>query len=144
MRKLSIADVRRKEKIVWMEIMKTKESRYGHRLHGVLSVCRGLNCYESAAVWGRSPRALEYWVRRFEENGLPGLMEKKKTGRPSELRVEELKRLRRELGGDPVLCGYPDRRWSGRLLRFHLSKNYRTPLSVRQCQRLLRRFSPVN
>jgi len=141
MRKLTIANAKRKEKIVWREIMRSKEARYGHRLHGVLSVCRGLNCYESAAVWGSSPRALEYWVRRFEEQGVTGLREKKRSGRPSGLPREDVLRVVADLKGDPVLCGYPDRRWTGRLLCQHLSKSYRMDLSVRHCQRLLKRLS---
>ena len=138
MRKLSISDAKRKEQIVWKEIMRSKESRYSHRLHGVLSVCRGLNCYESAAVWGRSPRSLEYWVRKFEEQGLSGLMEMRRMGRPSGLGEDDLLSLRKDLRSDPVLAGYPDRRWTGRLLKEHLGKNYGTRLSVRQCQRLLK------
>ncbi len=141
MRKLAVLNAKRKERIVWKEIMRSKEARYGHRLHGVLSVCRGLNCYESAAVWGSSPRSLEYWVRRFEEQGLMGLREKKRSGRPSGLLKEDATRLVADLKGDPILCGYPDRRWSGRLLCQHLSKSYRVDRSVRHCQRLLRRFS---
>ncbi len=141
MRKLTVSNAKRKEKIVWKEIMRSKEARYGHRLHGVLSLCRGLNCYESAAVWGSSPRSLEYWVRRFEEKGLMGLREKKRPGRPSGLPKEDSTRLGSDLKGDPVLCGYPDRRWTGRLLCQHLCKSYRIDLSVRHCQRLLKRFS---
>lgn len=144
MKRLAIAHAKKKERMIWKEIMRSKESRYSHRLHGILTVCRGLNCYESAAVWGRSPRALEYWVRRFEENGVSGLLEKHRPGRPSGLNEEDWKRLGKELRSDPVLCGYPDRRWTGRLLSDHIKKNYQAVLSVRHCQRLLRRLTEAN
>ncbi len=141
MQKLSIKHSKRKEKIVWKEIMRSKEARYGHRLHGILSMCRGLNCYESAAVWGSSPRSLEYWVRRFDENGVDGLQEKKRPGRPSGLKSDDFKQLRKELAADPILCGFPERQWNGRMLGEHLGKSYKVRLSVRHCQRLLKRFS---
>lgn len=140
MRRINLSDPAKVEKMVWKEILRSPESRYDHRLHGVLSVCRGLSCYESAAVWGRSPRTLEYWVRRFEQKGLDGLMERGRPGRPSRLRKAQLRRLASDVARDPVLCGYPDSEWTGETLRGHLAKEYRVRLGVRQCQRLLTRL----
>jgi hypothetical protein len=65
-------------------------------------------------------------------------MEMRRMGRPSGLGEDDLLSLRKDLRSDPVLAGYPDRRWTGRLLKEHLGKNYGTRLSVRQCQRLLK------
>ena len=141
MRRLSIVDAKNKEQVIWREILRSRESRYDHRLHGVLSVCRGLSCYETAAVWGRSPRSVEHWVRRYESRGLSGLLEKGRPGRPSLLTPAEAARLQRQLMADPVRCGWPDKRWTGPLLRAHLARGYGRALSLRQCQRLLKRLS---
>jgi transposase len=51
------------------EIRRWEESRYDHRLHGVLLVAQGLTCPEVAAMLGDSARTVEYWVRGFEEKG---------------------------------------------------------------------------
>jgi transposase len=139
MQKLSVSDSQKAEKIIWKEILRSRDSRYDHRLHGVLSVCRGLSCYQSAAVWGRSPRALEYWVRRFEEDGLNGLMEKERPGRPPRLSRTDMERIGRDLRKDPVTSGYPDRTWTGELLRAHLSKAYGIHVGLRQSQRIMRK-----
>lgn len=141
MRRLSIADARQNEQVIWREILRSRESRYDHRLHGILSVCRGLSCYETAAVWGRSPRSVEHWVRRYENHGLTGLLERGRPGRPAALSAGELSRLQRQLMTDPVQCGWPDRRWTGPLLKMHLSRGYGKSMSLRQCQRLLRKLS---
>ena len=141
MRRLSIADARLSEQVIWREILRSRESRYDHRLHGVLSVCRGLSCYETAAVWGRSPRSVEHWVKRFENRGLSGLLEKGRPGRAPSLSSAEAARLQRQLLGDPVRCGWPERRWTGPLLKLHLARGYGRALSLRQCQRLLRKLS---
>ena len=52
------------------EIRRTEESRYDHRLHGVLLVAHGMTCPEVAALLGDAPRTVEYWIRGFEEKGL--------------------------------------------------------------------------
>ena len=55
------------------EIRRSEESRYDHRLHGVLLVAQGMTCPEAGRLLGDAPRSVEYWVRRFEERGLGGL-----------------------------------------------------------------------
>ena len=44
-----------------------------------------MNCCEVAELLGDSPRTVEYWVRRFEQNGLAGLQEGDRPGRPGRL-----------------------------------------------------------
>ena len=53
------------------EIQRSEESRYDHRLHGVLLVAQGMTCPEVARLLGDAPRSVEYWVHRFEEQGGP-------------------------------------------------------------------------
>src|SRR6516225_5585093 len=64
------------------EIRRTEESRYDHRLHGVLLVAHGMTCPEVAALLGDAPRTVEYWIRGFEEKGLAALREGERSGRP--------------------------------------------------------------
>jgi len=52
------------------EIRRTEESRYDHRLQGVLLVAHGMTCPQVAALLGDAPRTVEYWIRGFEEKGL--------------------------------------------------------------------------
>lgn len=44
------------------EIQRSEESRYDHRLHGVLLVAHGVTCPAVAALLGDAPRSAEYWV----------------------------------------------------------------------------------
>src|ERR1700690_2194233 len=64
------------------EIRRSEESRYDHRLHGVLLVAQGMTCPEVAHLLGDAPRSVEYWVGRFELEGLAGLLEGERPGRP--------------------------------------------------------------
>ena len=65
------------------EIRRSEESRYDHRLHGVLLVAQGMTCPEVATLLGDARRTVQYWVKRFEQDGLAGLVEKEQlTGVP--------------------------------------------------------------
>lgn len=138
MRKLEIKQKLRAGQLVWQEILRSSESRYDHRLHGVLAVCRGLSCYQAAAVWGRSPRAVEYWVKRFNKNGFSALKENPRPGRPPKLTRAQRALLLSDLRRGPESAGLEAPRWTGALLRAHINKAYGVELGARQCQRLLR------
>lgn len=140
MRKLKAGRGEDSERIVWREILRSAESRYDHRLHGVLAVCRGLSCYEAAAIWGRSPRSIEYWIKRFNIEGIRGLWERARPGRPSHLTAAQRELLASDLRCGPEAAGYGAGKWTGRLLKRHLEENYRVATGMRQCQRFIRRL----
>jgi len=137
-RPLKVTDPDGSERIIWQEIMRNRTSRYDHRLHGVLAVCRGLSCYKTAAIWGQSPRAVEYWVQRFTTEGISGLQEKKRPGRPNTLTGEQLEFLQSDLDRGPEAVGVDAKKWTGLTLRKHLSEFYGVEMGVRQCQRMLK------
>jgi transposase len=72
------------------EIRRSAESRYDHRLHGVLMVAQGMNCCRVAELLGDAPRTVEYWVHRFEAKGLAGLQEGARCGRPGRLTAQQV------------------------------------------------------
>src|SRR3970040_964015 len=105
MRALTIADSATIILGLQDEIRRSEESRYDHRLHGVLLVAQGMTCPQVAALLGDAPRSVEYWVRRFEQSGLAGLREGERSGRPGRLNEKQLReinsalrRMARELG----------------------------------------------
>ena len=75
MRKLQISDSEVMGIAVQQEILRSEESRYDHRLHGILLITQGLTCYEVGDILGQDPRTVERWVQRFEKIGFSGLRE---------------------------------------------------------------------
>src|ERR1700693_1760051 len=122
------------------EIQRSEESRYDHRLHGVLLVAQGMTCPEVARVLGDGPRTFEYWVRRFEQKGLSGLREGQRPGRPSRLSTEQIREVNRVLRAKPSDAGMRVNLWDGKTLSAWIDKQYRIRGGVRQCQRLFRHF----
>lgn len=140
MRKLIIRDPEIMKVAIQCEIERSEESRYDHRLHGVLLVCGGRSSYEVAGILGRDPRTIQNWVNRFEKIGFEGLREGERLGRPTRLDANQFEQLGRDLRKDPRKLGYSQNMWDGKLLSHHLSKAYGIELGVRQCQRLFKKL----
>lgn len=136
MRKLEIKNADTMRLSIQEEIRRSDESKYDHRLHGVLLVSQGFSALEVANWLGQSPRTVQYWVRRFNEDGFAGLRESERPGRPSALGEADLELLGRELRKPPADFGYAQNLWDGKLLQEHLAQRYNVELGVRQCQRL--------
>lgn len=122
------------------EIRRSQESRYDHRLHGVLLVAQGLTCPEVSRLLGDAPRSVEYWVRHFEERGLAGLVEGGRRGRPRRLSKMQLQEVQAVLRRAPSELGLSRTRWDGKTLRVLLARRYGVQLGVRQCQRMFRQL----
>src|SRR5258708_12228823 len=90
MKPLKVSDAETMLLVLEDEIRRSNESRYDHRLHGVLLVAHGISCREAAGVLGDAPRTVENWVHRFESDGLAGLTEGERPGRPSRLSPTQL------------------------------------------------------
>lgn len=136
MRKLQIQDAAMMKVALQQEIVRSEQSRYDHRLHGVLLVCAGQSCYEVADLLGHSPRTIQYWVDRFEQSGFAGLEDQERPGRPSVLDERMCQRINQDLRQSPRRLGYGQNLWDGKLLSHHLAIRYDVRLGVRQCQRL--------
>lgn len=140
MRPLTISEASSMVVGLQQEIQRSEESRYDHRLHGVLLVAQGLTCPEVSVLLGDAPRTVEYWVHRFEEKGFAGLQEGERSGRPTRLTKQQMREVRRTLRDHPSAAGMDVNLWDGKTLSAWIAKKYEVQLGVRQCQRLFRHF----
>jgi transposase len=138
MRKLQIEDAEVMQLAIRQEIGRSEESRYDHRLHGLLLVTAGQSCGEVAQLFGENATTVQRWVRRFEETGFAGLRDGERPGRPRSLAAAHWRRLEADLRKSPRDFGLEAGLWDGPLLAEHLRRRYRLDLGVRQCQRLFR------
>jgi transposase len=106
------------------EIRRSEESRYDHRLHGVLLVAQGMSCSEVAGLLGDAPRSVENWVRRFEKSGLAGLREGEHPGRPQRLNPEQVTKINRILRQTPRDAGLSQNLWDGKSLSAWIEREY--------------------
>jgi len=140
MRRVTVSNAPEARELIKAEIRRTAEARLQHRLHCLLLVCDGKTCAEVSALFGDSLRAMEYWVRRFNERGIDGLRDAARPGRRSRLSPEDEKALGRDLRCSPQQFGYGQSLWDGKLLSHHLKQKFNIELKVRQCQNLFHRL----
>ncbi len=140
MRKLEIEDAEIMKIALQQEIVRSDESRYDHRLHGVLLVSQGFSCYQVGSMLGHTPKTIETWVNQFNVKGFAGLQEDLKSGRPPSLNEIMISSINSDLRTDPRDIGYGQNLWDGKLLSHHIEKVYGVRLGVRQCQRLFNKL----
>jgi transposase len=122
---------------IQIEIRNTKEARYDHRLHTVLTVAQGLTCPQAARLMGDGVKTVETWVKAFNDEGFGGLWDEDRTGRPRRLKEEQMKELKEVLNEKtPEAVGLTGNLWDGKTLSIYIQKRYKTTLGVRQCQRM--------
>ena len=120
------------------EIRRSEESRYDHRLHGVLLVAQGMSCRQVSELLGDAPRTVAYWVRRFERDGLTGLTEQERSGRPCRLSEDQIQGIDEALRQRPTDFGLTGNLWDGKTLSAYVKHQWDVSLGPRQCQRLFR------
>src|SRR3974377_246833 len=101
MRRLEVADVEVMRLAVQQEITRSEDSRYDHRLHGILLISRGLSCYQVADWLGENPRTNERWGHRFEGRGVAGVQKGGGAGRPPQLSETQRAAVGRDLRRSP-------------------------------------------
>lgn len=140
MRKLQIEDTGALRMAIQEEIERSEDSRYDHRLHGLLLLAAGHSCRQVAGVFGEDDTTVQRWVRRFERSGLTGLRDGKRSGRPRALSPELWSELQADLHKSPQDFGLAAALWDGPSLSRHLQCRYGVDLGVRQCQRIFRQM----
>ena len=140
MRKIKIQDAEIMQIAIQQEISRSDESRYDHRLHGVLLICAGFSASKVAKLFNRSARTIQYWAHRFEAHGFDGLRDTEKPGRPGKITDDIRQVIDGDLRKNPRELGYSQNLWDGKLLSHHLIKSKRLRLGVRQCQRLFHKL----
>lgn len=140
MNKLQIADAEAIRLAIQREVARSENSRYHHRLHGILLLTAGLSCREVAVLLGENSTTVQRWIRRLSHGGLAALREGKRPGRPHLLDEAQWSLLEHDLSADPMNFGFADKLWNGRLLSEHLRRHYAVELGIRQCQRIFRKL----
>lgn len=140
MRKLTVVNAPTMAILLQNEIHRNDESKYDHRLHGVLLVALGHSCSDTAKILGHTVTTIENWVNRFNSGGFSSLRDEPHTGRPSSLSFEQMSEIREAISQDPMKLGYNQNLWDGKLLSHHILVKFGITLSIRQCQRLFHKL----
>lgn len=137
-KQITVTDAALMQIAIQQEIERSEESRYDHKLHGVLLVANGYDSYQVADLFGQNATTIQRWVKRFNESGFAGLREGERAGRPKILTERQWQQMEKDVRKTPSAFGYLQAFWDGKLLSEHLQKKYSANIGVRQCQRIFK------
>lgn len=138
MKQLIIKDTEHMQMAIQQEIQRSEESRYDHKLHGILLVANGYDSYQVGDIFGQSSTTIQRWVKRFNESGFAGLMEVERPGRPRLLTEKQWDEMEKDVRRPPSDFNFIQSFWDGKLLSKHLQKKYKVEIGARQCQRMFK------
>lgn len=73
MKQATVKNPRESRRMLRAWFRRAEPNRFQHRLHCVLLVSTGKSCTEVASLFGDSARSVQYWVKRFNDEGIEGL-----------------------------------------------------------------------
>jgi transposase len=132
----------KREKIFTKELLKvlhgsSRNERVLHRLHSVALVLHGFSASAAGRLYKDSPRAVAYWVKRFKENGLDGLEEEARPGRPAKLTPRQIRVVQLLLTD----CRRTGKLATAKMISDYILHEFGVTLTIRQCERIIKRLS---
>ncbi len=112
----------------------------GLRIAAILLVLEGWNSSQIARLFDVTRWTVVKWIQRVNEQGLLGVEEKKRPGRPARIDERIQEELEKALERDPREFGLKRNRWDGIVVVEYLRRTHGVRLEVRQAQRWIRRL----
>ena len=112
----------------------------GIRIAAGLLILQGWTSSQVAGLFDVSRQSVVQWIQRLNNQGLSGLEEKPRPGRPIRLDAEIQEQLEHTLMGNPREAGLSRNRWDGVAVVEYLQREHGVELKVRQAQRWIRRL----
>jgi transposase len=97
-------------------LKQTKEARVFRRAQAVREVVKGTRLQTVSDTLEFTYSALRKWVHRFANQGLQGLLDCPRSGRPPKVTCELEQHLNRLVAQDPLQHGASHSQWNGRAL----------------------------
>lgn len=116
-----------------------RDGRLRIRLQAVVLAQQGHTAAQVAQILGYSHRAVQQWVRRYNAEGVDGLADRARSGRPTKLTSAQEKKLRRWLDKHPE-ADDGIRAWRGKDIQAYLEKQLGVTYSLDGVYKLLHRL----
>ena len=119
-------------------LARTEVGRVSERIRMVLLSGRGYPVPQIAAIFECDEATVRTWLARFEADGVDGLRDRPRPGRPRKADAGARDAIGRALDGAPTACGYLAGYWTVAMLAAHLLAVRGVALSRTTVRRVLR------
>jgi len=120
---------------------RTKDSDQARRLLAIALVLEGASRTEAARVTGMDRQTLRDWVIRYNDDGVDGLSDRPRSGRPAQLTPAQLSELAQLVEDGPDVDVHGVVRWRCIDLQAQIKERFGVAVSERHVGRLLKRLS---
>jgi transposase len=120
---------------------RTKDSDQARRLLAIALVLEGASRTEAARITGMDRQTLRDWVIRYNAEGIEGLRDRARPGRPAQLGPAQLAELERLVEAGPDIDVHGVVRWRCVDLRAEIKQRFDVEVSERHVGRLLKRLA---
>lgn len=131
-RPVDIKDINFDEIEIWM-----KENKSHHHIllcQSIIALSKGTSMAEVCRVIGVTRETIRLWKNKLRKGGLSEILAKRKLGKQSKLTSQKEQELRGVLKKLPGKFGYPEKKWSGRLIRTYAQEHWKYTISLRTAQ----------
>jgi transposase len=120
---------------------RTKDSDQARRLLAIALVLEGTPRTEAARFTGMDRQTLRDWVIRYNEEGVEGLCDRPRSGRPAQLTTTQLAELAQLVEDGPDVDLHGVVRWRCVDLQAQIKERFGVEVSERHVGRLLKQLS---
>lgn len=113
------------------------DARVVRRAHMIRLSAEGKTASQIAALWDMTGEAVRRTIHRFNAEGLAGLPDKPRRGRPPKKTDRYVALLKQVVQSSPRDLGYPFIAWTLERLREHLARETRVVLSPSRLSRVM-------
>jgi transposase len=124
--------------VIKSQLRKDEKFSQGVRLYAVYQIKRGMKAEDLTGLYNVSHKSVCNWVHLYNTEGLDGLKDKPRSGRPSRLDESQKAKLTEVVSEKPEAVGYDSGVWSGPLIIDYIARTFGVSYKKAQAYNLLR------
>lgn len=123
-----------------VHLQATPEGKFYLRVNCVYQALTGRSKGEICRDYGMCRETLYVWINDFLDFGIDALVAIKQTGRQRVLTDEQCVKIDEVIAQSPLMFGYKQSIWEGKLLVDYIANEFKITVSVRTAQRLIKQL----
>ena len=101
--------------VISSQLKRDDKFSQGIRLYAVYQIAKGKDAKDLQELYSTSHKSICNWVHRYNTQGVEGLKDRPRSGRPSLLSYSQKSELEQALQSNPLDYGYNTATWTGAL-----------------------------
>jgi transposase len=110
------------------------------KCQAIISLYKGNSMQDVCSVLNVTRETVRKWKEQLRKGGITNLITEKKVGKRSKLDTGKQNELKSIIKQKPGRYGYPEKKWTGKILIDFLQKNWNMKIGIRAAQLWLKQL----